>query len=327
MIRIEIVTVALALAVATGMAWPQAAATTQPVAGIDKHIQAINEAQDPMSLAAAYARGQAIDGQNVQLNVAFMRQALKLGYTELSYLPAVTLTHQGSQDGLAWGVLSQMQAKSGQYVPAFEAIVRAVGLAEGDPFVYNRAAELLAWHDYVNGPPGLPSDLARQLEGVREQLAKNPAYVVAYDSAKAALARGSAEKPLGATLGNVNAPANVRVAELTDEVARLRRTVEQLRRAECPPTYGQTRGTRQITPGPAMSINSYSLYPFGPPAQAAPPPGLPPQNVNPVDPHSAVTTPSGVFSGWLAAPIPFGSTIIVTEPTGTGSGSSSSARR
>src|ERR1035437_4479676 len=105
MIRIQIVTISLALAVAAGVAWPQAAATTQPVAGIDKHIQAINNAQDSMAMAAAYALGLAIDGQNVQLNEAFMRQALKLGYTELSYLPAVTLTRQGSQDGLAWGVV------------------------------------------------------------------------------------------------------------------------------------------------------------------------------------------------------------------------------
>ena len=318
MIRIQIVTIGLALAAVAAVAWPQAA-TTQGAVGIDKHIQAINEAQDPMAMSAAYARGLAIDAQNVQLNEALMRQALKLGYTELSYVPAVSLTRQGSQDGLAWGIVAQMQAKGGQYQAAFASIANAACLAGDDPFVFNRAAELMAWHDYVNGPPGLPSELSKQLDGVREQLAKNPAYQVAYESAKASLARGKTEKPLGSSVGSGNAPSGGRVTELTDEVARLRRTVEQLRRAECPPTYGQGRGTRQIAPAPAMSITSYSLYPFGPPAQAAAPAGLPPQNINPVDPRSANTPlTGGIYGSWIPAPIPFGGTIVVAPSSGGG---------
>lgn len=145
-----------------------------------KLTQAVAEAKDPSSAAAAYARANVVDPSNVKLHEIYMVKMLKFGMLKVAIYPARALVGLDGKHILAWSVIGYVHGKKGELVQAFEATMLAVEHMQDNPSVTNNAGQLVAWFDRDPDAPQVSAAARRVLEQVRGKLAANKEYAQAY---------------------------------------------------------------------------------------------------------------------------------------------------
>jgi hypothetical protein len=163
-----------------------AAAADPPAAGNDiaAYIQAIQQASDPSAAVGAFANGLALDKSNVKLYEAYVDRMVFFGLPGLAFHQAQFVTTLDPSYGVGWGVIAYSESRQGNMDAAMSAMVSAVASAPADKFVQASVGELLAWYD-KNNPP-VAQGLKDSLAAIKTRLASQPAYVQAYNQAKAA---------------------------------------------------------------------------------------------------------------------------------------------
>lgn len=169
---------------ALGQASGDVQTQTQPATAVqaNKHTMAIQQAIDPSSAVAAYAAAYAADQSNMDIHKAYVQRMVHFGLPALAYRQAQTIVTSDPQDGLAWGVLSYVDAQRDQMPAALQEIINAAKYAPNELLVQQTAGELLAWYD-VTMPPDLAA-LKEPLEEVRKVVGQSDAFIRAYNEAK-----------------------------------------------------------------------------------------------------------------------------------------------
>ena len=155
-------------------------------------IQAIEQASDPSSAVAAYARGVALDPSSRKLLETYVDRMVDFGLPEVAYRQAQMLVDLDPNNGQAWAVLSYVSARHGRMTEAFADLVQAANREPDNRFVQATAGELLAWYDR-NGA-SVPDSLKGSLEKIRQRMARQRAYVDAYTQATDELSRSTATR-------------------------------------------------------------------------------------------------------------------------------------
>ncbi len=297
--------------------YAQEPAATQPSAAqaLVAQIIALQNATEMRSAVAAYARGNFVSPDNVELNQALLTKALQLGNPEIAYLPAGVLARLNKADGTAFAVLAQMQAKGGEYPEGLRDMVKAVDAQPDNEYVMSRAAELLAWYDRMPSMPGISDDLHKDLERIRGKVENRPTFQQSYEAAKAILAGGAPQPTVTMSVGDpqpTTQSCDQIVAQLSSDARRLRRTVDQLRNSGrgvyATQTYGPTipNVAQQQNFAPAVAPMAYPPSPGGIYGNSYVPPYFSPN-------QSGLGVPyTGAYNG------PFFGGVVVSPGTGGG---------
>jgi hypothetical protein len=128
----------------------------------------------------------ALDKNSSMVHEAYVARMIDFGMPEMAYRQARTLTGLVSSNGLAWSVLSYVDARRGDMTNAVSEVTLAGRFAPEHPFVQRTAGEIIAWYDLQADKSLLPQHVKSGLEGVRAVLKNRPDYVGAYDTARKA---------------------------------------------------------------------------------------------------------------------------------------------
>jgi len=204
-----------------------------------EYVEAIRHAPDPSAAVAAYAAAIAADHSSLAPAEAYVHRMIELGTPGMAYTQAHELLQREPGNGLAWGVMADVDARRGQFVTALDDIVKAVRNAPNDPFVHRTAAGLVAWYDIMADQSQVSADLKHSLGQMRKQLDKEKTFTEAYAEAKAFYERMKTEQAqAGAT-----APA---APESTD--------------SSTPAGYSESGPEVYVTPADTTYI--YDTYPY-----------------------------------------------------------------
>ena len=214
-----------------------AAATS---AGLAPVIRAIREANSLTDVLTAFTSAPEADRRNVELNTAYMRRLLQLGYPQPAGLPAATLLALDANSGMAFGVAGFNNGRQNHLPEALVFTTKAANLIRDDNSILNNLGQLVAWYEGVKTYK-LPAADQGLLDKVKADCASKPAYATAYklikdayDKQAAAVAQNqqavtAAEKDLrdAQKTGN-DAQQAAKAAE--DEAAAHNRRADDLRR-------------------------------------------------------------------------------------------------
>jgi len=149
-------------------------------------IEAVEEADNPSTAMAAYARGCAIDRSSVKLHNAYMRKMLRSGLPKIAFYAARVLVRRQPDNATAWGVVAYVHGKRGEPGKALDPAIRAVAASSEDPSIAHNAGQLLAWYENQLIPPKLPDSTRRTLDRIRGELFKREPFARAYRAMKTA---------------------------------------------------------------------------------------------------------------------------------------------
>ncbi len=147
-------------------------------------IDAIRDANEPSEVVQAYARGAAVDPDNIELAAAYLRRMVEFHVPEMAAAQAERLVRRDPNNGLAWAVAADADAARGRMTAALERIVTAVQRSRDEPFVQEAAGHLLAWYDSKANRSDFPESLRRAVEDVRTDLKDGSAFKDAYREAR-----------------------------------------------------------------------------------------------------------------------------------------------
>jgi tetratricopeptide (TPR) repeat protein len=120
-------------------------------------IAMIKETDNPGDVMSAYARGTAIDANNVALNEAYIRKLLRMGLPQIAYFPALTLAKVDPNNGTALGVIGYNFAKKGDLDHAIPCIVTALDIDPCNPGLLHTGGQLVAMYDAGLDPIDRPT--------------------------------------------------------------------------------------------------------------------------------------------------------------------------
>lgn len=155
---------------------------TQPADQIQSAIESMQQANDPSSIVAAYARGAAVNPSSPELLGAYVSRMVTIGLPDAAFQQAQQLVDLDPNNGLAWGVLSYRAARQGQMAEALADIAQAGNRAQNDPFVQTIAGQLLAWYD--TNKPAVSDSLRNSLDQMRKAMSGQRVFADAYRAAR-----------------------------------------------------------------------------------------------------------------------------------------------
>ena len=186
---VGIAVIALLSIVAGALAEGKPGAASPPMTPAERLaalIEAVEEADNPSTAMAAYARGCAIDRSSVKLQNSYMRTMLRSGLPKIAFYAARVLVRHQPDNATAWGVVAYVHGKRGEPEKALEPGIRAVVISAKDPSIAHNAGQLLAWYENQLIPPKLPDSTRRTLDRARDDLFKREPFARAYRAMKAA---------------------------------------------------------------------------------------------------------------------------------------------
>ena len=148
---------------------------------LDQLIETIRTTDNASTAVSAYAKGQALDRRNSELNNVYMRRMLKFGLPQIALYPAQVLVFDEPDNGLAWAVVGCGSGKKNDYATALGATARALGLMAKDSQLLNNAGQLLAWYDAQQVPPMLPDAAWRVIDKSRKGWEASDGYKKGYE--------------------------------------------------------------------------------------------------------------------------------------------------
>jgi hypothetical protein len=138
----------------------------------------------------------ALDRKNPAVLAAYLNRMIDFGLPELAYHQAETLTTLQADNGLAWGVVSYVNARKGQMLEAISAVTLAGQFTPENQFVQRTAGEILAWYDSRGDKAQLPPNDKEGMRKVRDLLQRRPAFIQGYETAKRAYqGQGNSQLP------------------------------------------------------------------------------------------------------------------------------------
>lgn len=207
---------------------------------LDQLIETIRKTDNASTAVSAYAKGQAIDPRNSQLNNVYLRRMLQLGLPQITLYPAQVLAVDEPDNGLAWAVVGYAAGKKNDYPAALAATVRALGRLNGDASCLNNAGQLLAWFDAQESPPALSEPAKRIIAKARKDWEAHEDFQKGYERLVAVLRdrqrqdKEAAEKFAAAQKSADEARKKLRDLEvryqgIDDDIAYHKRLVRNLR--------------------------------------------------------------------------------------------------
>lgn len=172
-----------------------------PTTGLDDdyallpYLEAIEEAQEPSAVVAAYAQGLAVVPDALELHHAYVLRMVQLGQPHAAAAQARILAGRDGADGLAWAVLAFDNAQAGRMELAFREILEGLPWAKDDPFALATASQLLAWYDHPPADADITPAIPAMASRVRLFYAGIPSFDQAYQQAAAVLAAMPANSP------------------------------------------------------------------------------------------------------------------------------------
>jgi len=215
-------------------------------------LKALENAPEPATVAAAYARANTIDSKSPALHRAYTRRMLQFGLPQIAYYGARALVEIDPSDGLAWGVVGYVEGRRGDLPRAFSATVRALTDQQDNPGILNNAGQLAAWFDSLPSTPEVSAEARRALANRRETLMKTRAFATAYERMKRAYQgldeqmgqlddRANAAREALGKLRREALDLDLQLRTINDEIDARNEVVDDLRR-ELLYTYVYRRG-------------------------------------------------------------------------------------
>ncbi len=164
------------LITSTGFSDEKAPAAEARIAPLMKLLRTTDQ---PRVAMAAYARANAIDRDNTDLHVLYMRRMVKFGLPQIARYPARRLVAMDKANAMAWGLIGYVAGRQGRYGEALAASIRSAHLDEDDPSVLNNLGQLVAWYDRTDNPPRIEDADRRLLARRKERWSRRGAYAAA----------------------------------------------------------------------------------------------------------------------------------------------------
>lgn len=196
---------------------------------LQQQIDIIQEAKDAGTALSAYAKGQVIDGRNVELNRAYTRRMLQLGLPLRVQASALIMTQVDPTDPLGWAVSGYCSARSGDYAAAVNALVKATALDGKDPSTRKNLGQLLAWYDAQKSKPSISGTTQRIIELARDDWMKADEFSKGFGKASAVLEKQAAtQKEFDTKLGDAQADLDSKQQSLKELGAQYERYTREV---------------------------------------------------------------------------------------------------
>jgi len=144
-------------------------------------IEAVAEAEDPSSAAAAYTRANAMDRSSVKLHETYMARMLKFGLPQIAAYPARELVRIDRDHSRALSVIGYIHGTQRELAEAFDATIQAVRNMQDNPSVLGNAGQLAAWYKNERNRPKVSPAIQQWLEQALPELAKKKEFAQAYE--------------------------------------------------------------------------------------------------------------------------------------------------